>query len=69
MNMQCSLIRELMLYKFVLGLNTAKAIKKICCVEGEGIVTRLFKKISLGLQESCQSERPKTMDSKTVFQP
>ena len=48
MNMQCSLIWEIMLYKFELGHNTVKATKNICYGKGEGAVdlstvTRWFK--------------------------
>ena len=63
MNVQCSLIQELMLYEFKLDHNAAEATKKICGVKGEDVidlttVTRWLKKILLG---SC---RPKTVDSK-----
>ena len=49
MNVQMSLIRELLLYEFELDHNEAKGTKNICCVKGEGAfdhctVTRWFKK-------------------------
>ena len=34
-NMQCSLIWELMLWGFELGYNTTETTKNICCVKGE----------------------------------
>ena len=36
MNMQHSLILELMLYKFKLGHKTMEAMKNICYAKGEG---------------------------------
>ena len=49
MNMQYSLIQELMLYKFKLGHNAMEATKNICCMQDEGSVhhsrvIRCFKK-------------------------
>ena len=38
MNVQRSLIWELMLCDFVPGHNTAEATKTMCCVKGEGTV-------------------------------
>ena len=38
MNMQCSLIQDLMLYEFKLGDNTAGATKNICCVKSQSTV-------------------------------
>ena len=38
MNIQCSLICELKLYEFKLGLNTAEIAKSICYVNGEDTV-------------------------------
>ena len=38
-NIQCCLIQELILYKFVLGHNTTEAIKNICCAKSEVTVT------------------------------
>ena len=74
-NVQCSLIQELMLYEFVLGHNTATATKNICCVKGEStvdhnIVTKSLKKFCSGcktLDNQAKSGRPKSMDSKTVL--
>ena len=37
-NMQCSLIWELMLYEFKLCYDSAEATKNISCTKGEGIV-------------------------------
>ena len=52
MNMQCSLVKELMLYKFKLGHNTAKATKIIYWakvkaqysneIQGAGAQLRIF---------------------------
>ena len=52
MNVQCSLIQKLVLYKFELGHNAAEATKKICHVKGESTVdhstvTRWLKKLCL----------------------
>ena len=38
MNMQYSLIQELMLYKFKLGHNAMEATKNICCMQDESSV-------------------------------
>ena len=38
MNMQYSLIWELMLYEFELNYNAVEATKSICCVKGEDAV-------------------------------
>ena len=48
MNMQLSLIQELMFYKYKLGYNTAEATTNICCAKHKGTVdhsteTRWFK--------------------------
>ena len=55
MNMQCSLIQELMFYEFKLGSNAAQATKIICCVKGESAVdhnvVHMVQEILLGLQE------------------
>ena len=53
MNVQCSLIRELMIYEIELGHNVTKATKNICCMKDEGAVdhstvNRWFKKFCLG---------------------
>ena len=76
MNIQLSLVRELMLYEFRLGHNDVEATKNICCVKSEGMVhynrvTRWFKKFCLGcknLNDQARSERPKTMESEVVLQ-
>ena len=57
-NVQCSLIQELMLYEFKKDNNLAEATKNICYRKGEGaidlsIVTRLFKKFPSGYKEEC----------------
>ena len=44
-NIQCSLIWELMLYKFELNHNTAEATKNICCTTGEDAVDHRKKKV------------------------
>ena len=75
MNVQCNLIRELMLYEFDLTHNTAKATKNICA-KSEGTVyhsavIRWFKKFCLGcknLNNQARSGRPKTMNSKDVIE-
>ena len=38
MNLQHSLIQELMLYEVELGRNVVKATKNICCAKGESVV-------------------------------
>ena len=76
MDMECSLIWELMLHKFELGHKAAEATKNICCVKSEGaidhsIVTRGFKKFHSGcknLENQAELGRPKTMDSKSVLE-
>ena len=75
MNMQCSLIQELMLYEFQLGYNVTKAAK-ITCMKEEGAVdlgtvSRCFKKFRSGcknLDDQVKSRRPKNVYSKTVLQ-
>ena len=76
MNVQNSLIWELMLYEYKVDLDTTEATKRICCVKGEdavdhSTVTRWSKKFSSGcknLDDQARSSRPKTMDSKTMLQ-
>ena len=76
MNMQCSLIWELMLHKFELGHNASEAAKSFYWTKGErtvdnSTVTRWFKKFCLyyyNLRNQARSSRPKTMDSKAVLQ-
>ena len=53
-NVQHSLIKELMLYKFKLGDDAAKTTKNICCVKGEGAVdhsNQMVQEILFQLQE------------------
>ena len=71
MNVQCSLIQELIIYKFIL-----EATKNICCLKGEiaidhSIVHRWFKKFHTDckdLNNRSRSGRPKTVDSKVMLQ-
>ena len=53
--MQCSLIQELMLYKFELGHNTVEAIKSIGYMKGESVVdhfsNQMVQEILLELKE------------------
>ena len=56
MNMQCSLIWELILHKFKIGHNAAEAIKNNSCVKGKravnhSTVTRWFKKFCSGCKK------------------
>ena len=74
MNMECSLIQELMYYKFKQGYNPTEASKNIC-VKGEGTVnhitvTRGLKKCwtRVARNDQVKSGRPKTMDSETPLQ-
>ena len=75
MNMQQSLIWELMLFKFELGHNAKEATKNICYAKGEGTadqstVNREFKKfhsVCQILDDQVRSGRSKTMDSKTML--
>ena len=75
-NVQHSLIWEHMLYKFKLGHNAMEATKNIFCAKGESAVdcstvTRSLKKFSgscNNLDNQVRLNRPKTMDSKAVFQ-
>ena len=62
MNVQCSLIREVKLYRCKLGHNTAKAIKDICCTKVErtvdhSTVTRLFKKFCSGYKKKKKRKK------------
>ena len=63
MNMQSSLIWELMLYKFEVDYNAVVATKKIYCVKDEGTVdystiTSWLKKFHLGcVSECCNGSR------------
>ena len=67
----CGLIRKFILYKFELGHNVADATKNICSEKGKGTVdcstmSRWLKKFLLGCKNALG--RPKTVDSKIVFQ-
>ena len=76
MNVQHSLIQELMLYKFKLDHNIKKTIKNICCAKGKGVidystVTRWVKKFCSGcknLDNQTRSGRLKTEDSEAMLQ-
>ena len=76
MNIQHSLIQEIMIYKFKLNHNATEATKNICCIKGEGSVdqatlTRGFKKFCSSykkLNKKAKSGRPKITDSKVAFQ-
>ena len=72
MNMQCSLIQKLIVYKSELGHKAAEATKHISCTKCEGAVDhRWFKKFCSGCKifnDQARSGRPKTMDSKSVLQ-
>ena len=65
MNVQGSLIQDIMLYKFKLEYNAKEATKNITCTKGEGAVdhsteTRRFKKFSSGcrnLNDKARSGR------------
>ena len=75
-NMECSLIQELMLYKFKLSYDTVEATKNVCYAKDEGTVdpstmTRWFKIFQLGcknLNNQARWSRSKTMDSEAVPQ-
>ena len=64
--LQCSLVQELILYKFELGHNAVEAIRNLY-VKGEGAVGHsTVQMVHLGhkkLDNSAKSGRPKTMDS------
>ena len=75
MNMQRSLIRELMIYEFELDHNTAVATKNIGCVNSESAVdhstNQMVEKICLGckkLNDQARTDRPKFVDSEAVLQ-
>ena len=76
MNVQYSLIWELILYEFELGHNAAEATKNIFCDIGEGVfdhstVTRWFKKFCIickNLNDLARSGRHKIMVSEAVLQ-
>ena len=65
MNVQCSLIWELVLYKFRLGHNTTETANIICCTKGEGTVDRESNPGRLGeSQDSWLSPRRPGFDSR-----
>ena len=74
LNLQCSLIWELMLYDFKLPHDVAEATKNICCAKGQGdhsAVTRRFEKFCSScknLDDQAGSGRFKAMDFKVVLQ-
>ena len=76
MNVQHSLIQELILHEFKLCYNTKEATKKICCMKGEGkadhsTITRWFKTFcsdSKNHDKQARSGRPKTRDSEAALQ-
>ena len=71
MNVQCSPIRELIIYKFKLGYKTMKATKNIYCAKVENafdfsVLTIWFMKFRSGyknLDDQARSSRSKTVDS------
>ena len=75
-NVQHSLIWELMFNEFQLGHNTVEANKNICCVKGEDTIdhitaTRGFKKFSSGCKnfdDQLNQVGSKTVDSEAMFQ-
>ena len=76
MNLQCSLIQELRLYKFKLGHNAMEVNKNICHVKNAGAVdhstvARWFKKFYSGcknLDYQARLHRPKIADSEIGLQ-
>ena len=75
-NVQPSLIQELMLYEFKLSHNTVEAIENICYVKSEGVVdhgtvTRWVKKFCLGcknLDNQPRPGKPKSVYSEGILQ-
>ena len=75
-NVQCSLIQELMFYEFRLDHSITEATKNICGAKGEGAVdystiTRLFKKFQScckNIDNQEMSGSPQTVDCKAVLQ-
>ena len=66
-------VKKIMLYEYELGHNTAELTKNICCVKDEGTVdhgtiTRWFKKFYSGYKYQTRSCKPKSMDSKAMYQ-
>ena len=75
MNVQCSLIWELLLYVFELGNKATDAIKNICYVKDEGPVhhsmvtrwLRYFCSWCKNLNDQARSGRCKTVDTEVVL--
>ena len=76
MNMQCSLIRELMVYEFEVGHKSTEATKNICWAKVESAildhstVTKWFKKlrwVHKNLDYQAKLGRPKTIDSEAML--
>ena len=61
-NVQRSLIHELMLYKFGLGHNTVEATKNIDDHSTETRWFKIFGTSCKGLDNQARSSRPKTVD-------
>ena len=76
MNIQYTLIQELILYKFKIGHNALEATKNICCGKDEGTVdhstvTRWYKKFCWGwknFDDQARSGKAQTVDFKTILQ-
>ena len=71
MNLQGSLIRELILYELELDHNTVEETKNICYAKYEGAVDHMIQEISLGLLEpndQAMLGKLKTVHSKIVLQ-
>ena len=76
MNVQCSLIQELILYKFEVGHNATEETKNISCGKIEvavdhSTITRWFKKFCWDhkkLNNQARSGRSKTVDSEDMLQ-
>ena len=71
MNVQHSLIRELMLYELQLSHNAAEASKNISCSVDHCIVNKWFKKFRLcckNVDDQARSGRLKRVDAEAMFQ-
>ena len=76
MNVQHSLIQELMLYEFEMDHNAAEVTKNICCAKSEGAIDH--DSVSSGFKKFCSvyktlddqkmSGRPKVIDTEAVLQ-
>ena len=62
----------MMIYKFEISYYATEATKNICCAKSDGVVDHwMVKKFCLGcknLDDQARSDKPKTMDSKAMFQ-